>query len=222
MERDTSIRYPGGTGVLWGVVAYLLGFGANYVLVSSRLSAFRSGATVTVEDTTYAVAELAGSGGVPTWKLAGLSFYNTHFVEAVFSGFIGVLGRTGWGSNLVSSAGGVFQLLFAITPLLLVGSGMAVTRTARESTDLRFAFGTGGGRFFLNGAVVTLFGYLPLAVVGGLLFSADLGENVIVQVDLLKSMVLAGIVYPFLFGGLGGYLRSRMSRVGSVRSASEV
>ncbi|UPW01947.1 hypothetical protein M0R88_07575 [Halorussus gelatinilyticus] len=222
MERDTSVRYPGGTGVLWGVAAYLLGFGANYVLVSSRLSAFRSRATVTVEDTTYTVTELAGSGGVPTWKLAGLSFYNTHFVEAVFSGFVGVFGQAGWKSNLVSSAGGVFQLLFAITPLLLVGSGVAITRTAAESTDLRFAFGTSGSRFFLNGAVITLFGYLPLAVAGGLLFSADLGENVVVRADLLKSIVIAGVVYPFLFGGLGGYLRSRASRGGGVPNASEV
>lgn len=210
MERDTRVRYPGGTGVLWGVVAYLVGFGANYLLVSTRLSAFLSRATVTVEETTYTVAELAGNGGIPTWKAAGLSFYNTHFVEAVFSGFVGVFGQAGWRSNLAGSAGGSFQLLFALTPLLLVGSGVAITRSAAESTDLRFAFGTGGGRFFLNGAVVSLLGYLPLALLGGLLFSADLDGKVVVQIDLFKSIVLGGMVYPFVFGGLGGYLQWRL------------
>jgi hypothetical protein len=210
MDRDTSVRYPGGLGVLWGIAAYLVGFGANYLLVSSRLSSFLSRATVTVTDSTYTVAELAATSGVPTWKVAGLSFYNAHFVEAVFSGFIGVFQQSGWESNLVRSAGGVFQLLFALTPLLLVGAGMAITRSATESTKLRFAFGTGSGRYFFNGAVISALGYLPLAVVGGLLFSVSLDGNVVVRVNLLKSVLLGGLGYPFIFGGLGGYLRSRL------------
>lgn len=207
-EKKHKCTTSGGRGVLWGYTAYLLGFGVNYLLVSSRLPEFKTKSTVTVKDSTYTLAELTGEVQVATWKLAGISFYNTHFIDAVSSGFVGVFGKSGWSTNLVTSAGGVFLPLLVIVPLLLIGAGIAATRNVTESAELRFTFGTGKGRFFVNGGLISLLGYAPLIIIGSLVLTVNLDGEVVAQVDLLKSMILGGILYPFIFGGLGGLFRS--------------
>lgn len=207
MERNTSVRYPGGRGAVWGYVAFLAGFAANYLLVSSRMSAFSSAASVSTNTSTYTLAELTAETTVPAWKLAGLAFFNSHLVDAIFSGFMGIAEQSGK-TNLLLSAGGQFRVLVAVTPLLLVASGALVTRNATKTTDLRFTFWTGRTRYFFNGGFITFLGYLPPIIVASLLVSASLDGKIVARVDLFTSWTVAGVVYPFVFGGLGGYLRS--------------
>lgn len=212
MNRNTSVRYPGGRGSLWGALAYVVGFGATYALVSSRLSWFLSEAAIPTGSTTFALSDLTQEAHVPTWKWASLAFYNSHFMDVVASGLPGGIRGSRQQVNLLTEAGGVFFPLLLVTPLLLVVAGAFATRKATDPVELRFdVFGTGKNRFFVNGALVVFFGYFPLAVLGAILASASLDGNAAIQTDLLKSFVVAGAVYPFVFGGLGGYLRSHFA-----------
>lgn len=208
MKKNTSIRYPGGRNVLWGIAAYTLGFGLNYIIIAFTRHQFLSQASVSVEGTTYTLAELTKETHIELWKFVGIAFYNSHFVDAIFSGFVGVFGSSGWSTNLITSAGGAYQTFLIFTPLLLIGAGFGATKNALETTELRFMFGTGRTRYFVNGGLMTLFGYVPLVIIGSVLFTANLDGKVVVNIDILKSLVFGGIVYPFVFGGLGGYFRA--------------
>lgn len=209
MERNTNVRYPGGRGVIWGMVAYVTGFVISLALVSSRQSALYSKVAIVVESSSYPLTELLNGVHTPLWKWAGLAFYNAHFVDVVFRG-VPEYRQVTTSVDLLTQAGGPFWLLFLVPLLLLVASGALTTRKATETTQLRFDLGgTGRSRFAFNGGIITLFGYLPFAIAGAIVFVVDIPSNGVMQVDLLKSWVWVGMIYPFIFGGIGGYLRYR-------------
>ena len=209
MERNTSVRYPGGRSAIWGMVAYVTGFLISLALVSSRRSELYSKVAIVVESSSYPLTELLTEVHTPLWKWAGLAFYNAHFVDVVFRG-VPEHRQVTTSIDLLAQAGSPFLLLFLVPPLFLIASGALTTRKATETTQLRFDFGgTGTSRFVFNGGIITLFGYLPFAILGAIIFLVDIPDNGVIQVDLLKSWVLVGIIYPFVFGGIGGYLRFR-------------
>ena len=88
-------------------------------------------------------------------------------------------------------------MLYLIPVALLVGSGLAVGRSqgVTETAD---------------GAVAGLFvlpPYLALSAVGTLVFRVSteaLGSSFSGQPDLIPSILLAGIVFPAVFGAIGG------------------
>lgn len=210
MQRNTSLRYPGGRRALWGSVAYVAGYGISVLFVSSYFSQIRSDVAVRVGSSTYPLSKLLQDVHVPVWKWAGFAFYNAHFSDTMFRGIPGQFRTAATPVNLLTEAGGLFLILYLVPPLLLGASGLLVTQEATETIDLRFDLGaTGPTRFAFNGGLITLLGYLPLTIVGGVLLVADLAGNAGAQADLLTSWVLVGMVYPFVFGGLGGYLRYR-------------
>ncbi|PSP48942.1 hypothetical protein BRC75_05175 [Halobacteriales archaeon QH_7_69_31] len=84
-------------------------------------------------------------------------------------------------------------LLFLLPPLLLFAAGLAVGRY-RGSAD------TAEGA--VTGALV-LPGYLVLSVAGVFLFKVTVG-NASGRPDLLAAIVLAGFLYPAVFGAVGG------------------
>ena len=209
MNRNTSVRYPGGRGAIWGMVAYVTGFMVSLALVSSRQSELYSNVAIVVESSSYPLTELLTGAHTPLWKWAGLAFHNAHFVDVIFRG-VPEYRQVMTSVDLLKQAGGPFLLLFLVPPLFLIASGALTTRKATETTQLRFDLGgTGTSRFAFNGGIITLFGYLPLAIVGGIVFVLDIPGTGTMQVDLLKSWVLVGMIYPFIFGGIGGYLRFR-------------
>ena len=209
MERNTNVRYPGGRGALWGMSAYLVGFVSNYALMSFYLSNLQSKVAFSTETSTFVLSELVQEVQVPVWKWASLAFYNSHFIDVIVSGLPGGLRESRQQVNLLTDSGGIFLLLLFITPSILIISGILATRRASKPVELRFdVFGTGKGRFFVNGGLTIFFGYFPLAVLGGIVTSASLDGRVVLHTDLLKSFVVAGMIYPLVFGGIGGYLRS--------------
>jgi hypothetical protein len=162
-----------------------------------------------VESSSYPLTEIVTEVHTPLWKWAGLAFYNAHFVDVVFRG-VPEYRQVTTSVDLLTQAGGPFLLLFLVPPLFLIASGALTTRKATETTQLRFDLGgTGTSRFAFNGGIITFFGYLPFATVGAIVFLIDIPDNGVMQVDLLKSWVLVGMIYPFVFGGIGGYLRYR-------------
>lgn len=201
--RNTRLRYPGGSGAAYGIGAYLLGYSLLYAILGTRLRdvlarvvVARDGADV------ITLADALGGAPLSTTKMAGVAFYNAHFVTAyVPNGDGGTVSM-----NLLRSAGGPYLALFVVPALLLVLAGVLVTKDASEPTALRFDLGDyAWRRYAFNGGLIPAFGYLPFAVVGAIVFSVGYPPDSI-TVDLLYGWVLAGLVYPFVFGGLGGVL----------------
>lgn len=101
------------------------------------------------------------------------------FVATVVPGFAGT--RT---ENFVASEGGSLALLYLLPPLALLAGADAPT--------------PGAG----SGALVAV-GYLPLALLGAVLFRFSVGDGAVAP-DPVTAVLLAGLVYPLVFGGVGG------------------
>lgn len=122
----------------------------------------------------------AGARFVPEWKVAAWTYADAHFVGTVYAG------RT---VNLVSFASVEYLALVPPAVLLLVGAALSLWLDARTPRD-----------GFVAGTTAAV-GYLPVAV----LF-AVLSTHATVGSGLLRTVVLAGLVYPVAFGGTGGLL----------------
>lgn len=199
MPRNTRVRYPGGPKSLWGVAAYLLGYLVSYALLAPSLRSLLSRVVVAREYSgVVTLADVAADAPLATWRVVGVAFYNAHLVGASLSTPDGTTTL-----NLLLSAGGPYPGLLAVPPLVLVLAGVAATRHASEPTALRFDLGDWAWRrYAINGGLSATFGYLPFVLVGTVVFSVG-GP---LTPDILSAWVLAGLVYPFAFGGLGGVL----------------
>lgn len=181
---DRSNRTQGIVGgAAAGAVAYVLGYLVVYVTQGDRIEETLS--------TFNFLADLFGGDPIPTWQAAGWAFYNSHFVDTVFT-ISGVESR-----NLLMEADGG-SLLFVLPPLLLLVAGVAVARADGASTPAEGA----------RAGVFVAAGYLPLAVIGGFLFRYAGGE---IAPDIVTAVLLAGAVYPVVFGAAGGAASSLLS-----------
>ena len=171
----------GGTAAAAGAVAYLVGYLVTYVtqqgVVEERLRGFN------------VVAELFGGDPIPVWKAVGWLFYNAHLVETRVPGFGGP--RTV--NFIAETEAGSVPVLYLLPPVVLLGAGAAVALVA--GVDAPDA-GTGAG-------LLVAVGYLPLAVVGALLVGYPIGDGQVAP-DLVTAVALAGVVYPAVFGAIGG------------------
>ncbi|MFW6318456.1 MAG: transporter [Halorubrum sp.] len=169
-------------GAAAGAAAYVLGYLVAYVTQASaiedQLAEFN------------AFADLFGGDPIPTWQAVGWVFYNGHFVDTRVPSLAGGSQVT----NLISQAdGGSLSLLYVVPPVLLLLAGLVASRVAGATAPVDGA---------KTGALV-LVGYLPLAVIGALLFRYSVGDGTVAP-DLVTAVLLAGAVYPAAFGGLGG------------------
>ncbi|MFB6295356.1 MAG: transporter [Halobacteriales archaeon] len=171
-----------GLGAVAGVAAYALGYLVAYVTEAGSIEEQLQVFNV--------VTELLGGDPIPAWQAVGWLFYNAHFVETSIPAFAGT--RT---INLLAEGSAAFYLL---PPALLVGAGVAVATLADIEEPA-----PGGAA----GALVTL-GYLPLAAVGIAVFSYSVGDGTIAP-DAITAIGVAGIVYPAVFGAVGGAIGSR-------------
>lgn len=122
----------------------------------------------------------AGARFAPAWKVAGWAFSDAHFVGTQFAG------RT---VNTV--AFGSVEYLYLVPPILLLLAGGLAAALAHSETP----------RAGLVAGVCVTAGYLPLAVILALLL-----QHANVRPSLLRALVVAGVVYPVAFGGIGGAL----------------
>lgn len=169
-------------GAAAGAAAYLLGYLFAYVTQAGAIEDQLAGFNV--------FAELFGGDPIPTWQAVGWVFYNGHFVDTRVPSLIGGSQMT----NLISQAdGGSLTLLYVVPPVLLVVAGLVASRVAgeREPVD-----GAKPGAFVVAG-------YLPLAAIGAFLFRYAVGDGTVAP-DLITAVLLAGAVYPAVFGAIGG------------------
>jgi hypothetical protein len=176
---DTS-RIVGGAAA--GAAAYLLGYLFAYVTQQSAVENQLAGFNL--------FADLFGGDPIPTWKAIGWVFYNGHFVDTQVPSLVGGSQLT----NLISQADdGSLTLLFVVPPVLLTVAGLAASRVAGATEPVD---GAKAGAFVLAG-------YLPLAVLGAFLFRYSVGDGTVAP-DLVTAALLAGAVYPAVFGAVGG------------------
>jgi hypothetical protein len=122
---------------------------------------------------------------IPTWKAVGWVFFNAHFVETAVD-----LGFLGSGSlSFIGGEDGFTPFLYVIPPLVLVAAGLAVGQYG----DIDDA---GAALISVIGIVL---GYLVLVLVDLFAFQAG-GTGPV----LATGVLLAGIIYPFVFGTIGG------------------
>jgi len=172
-------RLPISSGAAAGVVAYLAGYLLTYLLVEVD-------------------GELDPEQPL---EQVGMLFYNAHFVDTVLTGE--ALGETGTSSeNVLRNA--TTQLpeaaYFAVPVVVLVVAGFAAVRLGSRLTAP--ADGAVGGSLIALGA-------FPFSILGVLVFETT-GSFLFVDgsaaPDLVTGILLVGIVYPVVFGGVGGLL----------------
>ncbi|MFC4406584.1 hypothetical protein [Haloarchaeobius iranensis] len=135
---------------------------------------------------------------VPSWKAAGMMLYNAHFVDLTYS-----TPSTTSSVNLIDAAGGgLVTFALFVPPLFLLLAGFAAVSVSDVTADLPNAVAAGA---------LVLVGYLLFALVGALLFGHTetveffgFSGQYILSVPLLSTVVFLGVVYPVVFGGLGG------------------
>ncbi|AXR77590.1 hypothetical protein [Natrarchaeobaculum sulfurireducens] len=184
MAEQRRIPIPVRTGAVAGVVTWLVGYVAIYVvgLDALRAELRASGLEVLLETAT-------------DWQLAGWLFFDAHGVTLDVPTL--ALGGTLEGQGLLAAIGGSFVALYGLPVVALVLAGGVVTwrhrRTYTRPTDAGIAGAT------------TVVGYLPCVVGGLVAFTVDAGE-IVLRPELLVGVVLAGLAYPIVFGALGGML----------------
>lgn len=181
-EPETETPYL--LGLAGGVVAWLLGYLAVYLAYGDRVRGSIGG---------QLLSELAG--GDATWKLVGWLFLNAHFVDVIFDA--PVLGVRAL--DLIGQEAGAAIYLYVVPPIFLLAAGLLVGYRA----------GTEG----LGDAVVTGFllipGYLVLSAAGAFLFEVG-GGTVTAAPDPVTAILLAGLVYPAVLGGIGSAIGDQL------------
>jgi len=129
------------------------------------------------------------AGDLPTWKVVGWVFFNAQFVTTNFDAPL-----FGGARSFVGGDGGFALLLYVIPPLLLLGAGLAVGRAV-------------GTEDAASAGLAVVPGYFVLSLVGVFLFAIDsAGPNPI------TGLLLAGVVYPAVFGTVGAAVAARTQR----------
>lgn len=182
----SALRERIGPGLTAGVVAYALGYVVTYAsqgdAVAEQLRSFNF------------LADLLGGDPIPVWQGVGWLFYNAHFVRTRIPGIGGPRSE----NFIAAGDGGSLTLLYLVPVLALFAAGFAVAWLA--GADDRDGMDSTSGA--LDGAAVAI-GYLPLAVLGLVVFSYAVGDGAI-EPDPITAVAVAGLLYPVVWGGLGG------------------
>lgn len=181
------IPYVAGAGV--GLGAYLLGYVVSYVALSGSIEDRLAGFNF--------VTSVFGGDPINTWQAVGWLFYNAHFVRTRVEGGIG----GPQSENFIAASDEATSVLLYLVPiLLLLAAGFLLARyTGGEaSTDTSTDEPVDGATV----GVAVVLGYFPLAVIGAFLFSYQ-GS---IAPDMVTAVLLAGLVYPLVFGATGGAL----------------
>ena len=165
-----------------GVAAWGLGYLFTYLLVAADVESSPLNRLI----------EFFG-GESATYELVGWVFYNAHLVDISYTG-VGVFTPP---RSFIGGEDGFTVLLYLIPPALLVIAGLAVGRYQGAAEPTQGA---------IAGALVTP-GYLVLSIVGAFLFTVSVGDASGAP-DLIPAVLVAGLVYPTVFGALGGVLAS--------------
>ncbi|WP_435095113.1 transporter [Halarchaeum sp. P4] len=188
MSASTQDRdVPWVPAAVTGIVAFVVEYLVVYLWQANRVREQLSGLN--------AIIELLGGQAIPAWKAVGWLFYNAHFVSFTHPALGG--GRTA--TNLIAN-GDAPQLLYVLPPLVLVVAGYLLVRYVSLGDPTEGA---------LCGTVLSL-GYAIPAWAG--VFAVRITtDSSWMGPDLVTGLVLAGVVYPVVFGAIGGAIAAATS-----------
>ncbi|WP_254840721.1 hypothetical protein [Natronomonas marina] len=178
-------------GAAAGLVAWLVGYVLTYLLSATEL-----------DDSLINRFVQFAEGDSATYELVGWVFYNAHFVSIRYVNVPISLPQ-----NFVGGEDGFSVVLFVVPPLLLFAAGLAIGRYRGIADTAEGA---------ITGALVVP-GYLVLSVAGVFLFEVTVGDASGAPA-LLPALVLAGLLYPAVFGALGGVVAAATTDEQSVLS----
>lgn len=198
-----------------GAAAFLVGYLTTYAWLGGRGAGLAADVTVRVRagapgPGTVAERTLASLVGpdVPVTTWAGWLWSNAHFVRVVEWSYPT---STVAVPNLLFAGDASWVALFAVPPVLLaVASALAAhgesAGTVAELPVLRLTLPAGAVR-----GMGVWVGYLPATVLGAFLFSTPTSDASLAPFapSLVGAFVVAGVLYPLVFGGLGGWLGVR-------------
>lgn len=189
---------------LLGAAAYVLAYLPASAVAAANRAALGDvtlpGATENVDPASLSTV----FGSVPeTWTLGGWLFYNAHRAAVSLPGAgaqNGVFRLAN--TDLIAALGGPALALYLVPPVCLVAAGAL----AMEWGDI------GSATPWAGGASVAV-AYTPLLVLGSVVFAAGVGGSAGVggvggSPDALTTL-LAALVYPTVFGAVGGTLAVR-------------
>lgn len=164
-------------GAIAGAGAWVLGYLLTYLFVATDIETSPLNRLI----------EFFG-GESATYELVGWVFYNAHLVTVSYTG----AGPLSPPPSFVGGDG-FTPFLYVVPPALLFVAGLAVGRSAgvTDPTDGAIA-----------GVLVTP-AYLVLAAVGAVVVTVSVGDAS-GGPNLVQALLVAGLVYPAVCGGLGG------------------
>lgn len=165
-------------GFVAGVGAYFVGYLVTYLWKAQDIREALGPINV--------IAEFFGAEPVPGWKVVGWLYYSAHFVATEVN--LGLIGPRY--VDLIQGGEGNLELLYLVPPLVLFVAGFLLTIQRNDLSTHFDAIKIGG--------TVTL-GYFICAVIGLFLFRVN-GNGP----DMVPALLLAGVIYPMLFGAVGG------------------
>lgn len=210
-EQSLTDRLPLARGAVLGAAAYVVGYILTYLFVEIESDA----------DLQSSTQQFNSQFGLDlgTTDLVGWVFYNVHFVDLEVTAE--ATGGTNSQSmsrsiNMLSEANNLTipEVLWYLIPVIaLIGAGYLTAKAVTRHGDTGDAIKAGA-------TVIT--GYLPLAAGGAFFFSKStettvtrLGQNVTVSFSIgpetTMAIVLTGIIFSLVLGGIGGALASRGS-----------
>jgi hypothetical protein len=161
-----------------GGVAWLVGYVLTYLLTATEM-----------DDSAINVVVEFAEGESATDELVGWVFYNAHFVD-ISHGNVGPFSPP---RQFIGGDEGFTVLLYLLAPLVLFVTGVAVGRYRGIAETAEGA---------ITGALVVP-GYLVLTVAGVFRFEITVGDASGAP-ELLSAILLAGLLYPAVFGAVGG------------------
>lgn len=179
-SRGTAI--PVVRGAMVGLAAWLAGYLVTYLLHASDIRGSMA------SDVLEFLSNDAG-----TWKLVGWLYHNAHFVDTTYPGLVG---RSS-GNALTGAEDPALTALFVVPVLALVLAGAFVARGAATNPE-------SGAK---AGATVVV-GYALATVVSAFVLRVSIGDSP-AGPALVTAVLLAGVVYPLVLGGVGGAVAGR-------------
>lgn len=171
------------TGALFGAAAYVVSYIVTFVFMSLD-----------------GVSRMPSE--VPFWKTVGWIFYGVHFVNSELSvngqsQSIDIFQEASANSALTST---IPELVYYLAPIVILISAGYFTYLRATEVNLSTSNAAAVG-----GTVIV--GYFVLGIIGKFVFSESRAVGTFAP-ELAMSVVLLGIIYPLIFGGIGGVVSS--------------
>lgn len=189
-DEDSS-NIPWKKAALFGAAAFVVGF----VLVTGFVIA--EGA---LDDTQDGIED-EDDDDISVLNVLSWLFFNTHLVDVEFDTVLGA-GSIDLLSEIDEDEGlSIPVVVWRLLPVsvLTVTGYLLASRTLPATADE-----TDGAK---RGATLAA-GYLPLVFLAAVIFEES-AEGASIGVDLFEALLIAGLLYPAIFGAIGGYLAVR-------------